>query len=188
MADTKVSALTAASTLDGSELLHIVQGAADRKATTAAIAGLVTDERIDDRVAALLVAGTGITITYNDAANTLTIAATGGGGGGSSTVSPVNDAGTTRTLATADAGTKIRTSASAAVTHTIPTNAADAIPVGSVIGVRQQGTGQVTVTPASGVTLNIPTGLTAKTRVQGSELILHKVGTNEWDITGDLST
>lgn len=32
-----------------------------------------TDERVDDRVAALLVAGTGITLTYNDGANTLTI-------------------------------------------------------------------------------------------------------------------
>jgi hypothetical protein len=39
-------------------------------------------ETIDDRVAALLVAGSNITLTYNDAANTLTIAASGGGGGG----------------------------------------------------------------------------------------------------------
>jgi hypothetical protein len=37
-------------------------------------------EAVDDRVAALLVAGTNVTLTYNDAGNTLTIAATGGGG------------------------------------------------------------------------------------------------------------
>ncbi len=37
-------------------------------------------ESIDDRVAALLVAGTGITLTYNDAGNLLTIAATASGG------------------------------------------------------------------------------------------------------------
>jgi hypothetical protein len=36
-------------------------------------------ETIDDRVAALLVAGTNITLTYNDGAGTLTIDATGGG-------------------------------------------------------------------------------------------------------------
>ena len=36
-------------------------------------------EAVDDRVAALLVAGSGVTLTYNDAANTLTVAATGGG-------------------------------------------------------------------------------------------------------------
>ena len=39
-----------------------------------------TNERVDDRVANLLVAGANITLTYVDAANTLTIAATGGGG------------------------------------------------------------------------------------------------------------
>src|SRR6056300_637683 len=33
-----------------------------------------TDERVDDQVNALLTAGTGITLTYNDVANTLTIA------------------------------------------------------------------------------------------------------------------
>lgn len=33
-----------------------------------------TDERVDDRVAALVQAGTNITVTYNDVANTLTIA------------------------------------------------------------------------------------------------------------------
>jgi hypothetical protein len=41
-------------------------------------------ETIDDRVAALLIAGTNITLTYNDPANTLKIDAAGGGGGGAS--------------------------------------------------------------------------------------------------------
>lgn len=35
-------------------------------------------EAVDDRVSALLVAGAGVTLTYNDAANTLTVAASGG--------------------------------------------------------------------------------------------------------------
>jgi hypothetical protein len=39
-------------------------------------------ERVDDRVNALIVAGSGISKTYDDVANTLTLAATGGGGGG----------------------------------------------------------------------------------------------------------
>ncbi len=38
-------------------------------------------EAVDDRVSALLVAGTNITLTYNDGANTLTIDASGGGSG-----------------------------------------------------------------------------------------------------------
>ena len=39
-------------------------------------------EGVDDRVAALLTAGTNVTLDYNDAANTLTINSTGGGGAG----------------------------------------------------------------------------------------------------------
>ena len=35
-----------------------------------------TNERVDDRVNALLVAGSNVTLTYNDTANTLTIAST----------------------------------------------------------------------------------------------------------------
>ena len=47
-------------------------------------ASQITDfsEATDDRVAALLVQGANITLTYDDVANTLTIASTGGGGGG----------------------------------------------------------------------------------------------------------
>lgn len=44
-------------------------------------ASQVTDfsEAVDDRVSSLLVAGTNITLTYNDGANTLTVDAAGGG-------------------------------------------------------------------------------------------------------------
>ena len=47
-------------------------------------ASQITDfaEATDDRVASLLVAGSNITLTYSDPANTLTVASTGGGGGG----------------------------------------------------------------------------------------------------------
>ena len=37
-------------------------------------------EAVDDRVGALLVAGSGVTLTYDDGANSLTVAASGGGG------------------------------------------------------------------------------------------------------------
>lgn len=39
------------------------------------------NEAVDDRVAALLVAGSNVTLVYDDTLNTLTISATGGGGG-----------------------------------------------------------------------------------------------------------
>jgi hypothetical protein len=52
----------------------------------------VTDfaEAVDDRVNALLVAGTNVTLTYNDGSNTLTIDATGAGG--ASTLDDLTDA------------------------------------------------------------------------------------------------
>ena len=56
------------------------------------LAATVSDfsEAVDDRVAALLVAGSNVTITYNDAANTLTLAATPAGGGGGDVVGPAS--------------------------------------------------------------------------------------------------
>ena len=51
-----------------------------------------TDERVDDRIANLFQAGSGITLQYNDASNLMTISATGGGGGGgSSTLAGLTD-------------------------------------------------------------------------------------------------
>ena len=50
-----------------------------------------TEERVDDRVNALLSAGAGINLNYDDVANTLTIEATGGGIGGSTTFLGLTD-------------------------------------------------------------------------------------------------
>lgn len=59
-------------------------------------------EAIDDRVAALLVAGANVTLTYDDTANTLTIASSGGGGGGA--VDSVNGETGDVVLSAADVG------------------------------------------------------------------------------------
>ena len=60
-----------------------LQGALDAKANASHshVSGDVTNfsEAVDDRVAALLVAGSNVTLTYNDGAGTLTVAAAGGG-------------------------------------------------------------------------------------------------------------
>ncbi len=62
-----------------------LQTALDGKASTAHshTSTAISDfaEAVDDRVAALLTAGTNVALAYDDAANKLTIAATGGGGG-----------------------------------------------------------------------------------------------------------
>lgn len=100
-----VSGLDDAGTLDGSELFYVDQGGADRKLSltnlradvrsdrvptsrTLTIGGVGADlsadrdlsEAIRDLIASFLVAGSNVTITHNDAGDTLTIASSGGGG------------------------------------------------------------------------------------------------------------
>lgn len=75
------------------------------------VASTISDfsEAVDDRVAALLVQGTGVTLSYNDGANTLTISATGGGGATNltataapTTVTINSDTGTDAAIGAAD--------------------------------------------------------------------------------------
>jgi len=88
------------------------------------------------------------------------------------------------TLATTDAGACVRSTGSSAAAVTVDTGA---WVVGDVVQLRRAGTGALTVTAGSGVTINTPAGHTAEARAQGSSLALHYVATDEWDLTGDLA-
>lgn len=92
------------------------------------------------------------------------------------------------TFVPSDAGKVVRHTSGSAVNATIDTNANQAFALTQVVTGRQVGNGQVTIVAASGVTLNVPTGLTAKTRAKGSDYMLHYVAADQWDLTGDLST
>ena len=67
----------------------------------------------------------------------------------------------------------------------IPTNSSIAFAVGTQIQVVQSGTGQITITPKSGVTISGTPGL--KLRTQWSSATLVKVATDTWIAIGDLS-
>lgn len=84
----------------------------------------------------------------------------------------------------ADAGSLIRINDTAAHNLTIPPAVSVAFPLGTVIQIRQVGSGQVTVVAGAGVTVN--TAETYKLRKAGSSAAITLVGTNEWDLTGDL--
>lgn len=71
-------------------------------------------------------------------------------------------------------------------TLTVPNHATWPHEVGSQIPVMQLGTGQTTVVAAAGVTIQTP--LTLKARAQYSRLLLEKIGTDEWMLSGDLAT
>lgn len=101
---------------------------------------------------------------------------------------PVNNqSGTSYTLALSDAGKVVRQNNGASITTTVPKNDDAAFPVGTVIPIRQVGAGEITAAGDTGVTLNVPAGFLAKTARQGATIMLHKVGPDEWDVTGDLA-
>lgn len=89
-----------------------------------------------------------------------------------------------KTLGVADRGVWNRHAVACALL--VPTNASVAFAIGELFNGVQSGAGQVTITGDTGVTVNRPAGLNAKTRAQGSSFCLIKVATNEWDLIGDL--
>lgn len=85
------------------------------------------------------------------------------------------------TLASTDAFKIVESTASTAITITVPK---DVFSVGATITIVQKGAGQVTLAPFDGsVTLNRAIGL--KTRVQYSVLSLYMTSNNNWIVFGD---
>jgi hypothetical protein len=109
-----------------------------------------------------------------------------GPAGPSGVASIVTEATTARTLVIGDAGACVRCTNAAATTVTVPPNASVAFDVGEEILIRQAGAGAVTLAPGAGVTLNTPETLT--TLRQHATLRIVKVGTNEWDVSGDFTS
>lgn len=96
----------------------------------------------------------------------------------------INSQASDYTLVLGDAGAYIRMTSASANELEVPENSSVAFPVGTVIQVRQAGAGQTSIVAAAGVTIN--TAETLLLRKQGSTAALIKVGTNSWDLTGDL--
>lgn len=97
------------------------------------------------------------------------------------------EAGASYSIVTADSGRVVRTTSASEAAITVPANSSEAIPVGATIALRQAGAGTIVLDVESDVTLNVPDGFDAATARQGSTIMLHKVDTNEWDLTGDLA-
>ena len=74
---------------------------------------------------------------------------------------------------------------SSANNFTIPANATVAFPVGTTLTIIQEGTGQITLVAAAGVTINTPSSLT--TRAQYSTIALIQISANTWVAGGDLT-
>ena len=90
-------------------------------------------------------------------------------------------AGTTYTLALADAFSMVLLSNAALVTVTVPTNATVAFAVGTQVALQSTGAGGVTLTTTS-LTLN---GSSPNTTIAQNEvMVLEKTGTDTWSVLG----
>ena len=99
----------------------------------------------------------------------------------SSGISFRDDANTSITPVIGDANAMIRTTAGTAVTVTIPNNASVAFPVNTLLFLQQAGAGLLTVAPGGGVTINSLFSVLT-TSGQYSQVTLHKIATDEWDL------
>lgn len=90
------------------------------------------------------------------------------------------------TLSIVDRGIAVLFDSASGVTCTIPTEASVAWAPNTRIDLIQYGAGQVTVSPAAGVTLR-SSGSKTKLSGQYSGATLIKVGTNDWLLIGDLA-
>jgi hypothetical protein len=97
----------------------------------------------------------------------------------------INPQTATYTLVLADDGKLIEILSATAVNVNIPLESSVAFPIGTQITVLQTGTGQLTLVPAVGVTLNGNPGV--KTRGQWTAATLIKRAANIWIALGDLS-
>jgi len=91
------------------------------------------------------------------------------------------------TLVLADANKLIEVNNGSANSLGVPLNATDAFPIGTQILIAQQGAGQTTITPVSGVTLR-SSGGKLKISAQYGVATLIKRATDEWYVAGDLTT
>lgn len=102
-------------------------------------------------------------------------------------IATTSTSSTAYTMVLTDAGKEIETTAATAVTLTVPPNSSVAFPVGSFVEVTQMGAGQVTFTPGSGVTIR-SRGSAFKIAAIYGVAYLRKRDTDEWVVTGDLTT
>jgi|LakMenEpi03Aug12_release.lakeMendotaPanAssembly.Ray.scaffolds.fasta_scaffold00781_23 hypothetical protein len=89
------------------------------------------------------------------------------------------------TLILSNADQIVEMNVGSANTLTVPPNSSVAFPVGTELTVLQTNTGQTTITPGAGVTINGTPGL--KLRAQWASAVLIKRAENTWVAIGDLS-
>ena len=99
---------------------------------------------------------------------------------------PIVTTAADKTFALTDAGALVNLTGGDPKTFTVPPNSSVAFPIGTVIGVTQDGAGQLTLAEGAGVTINVPTtqGLLLREQYSMAALIQDTIDT--WRAVGDL--
>ena len=173
---------------------HIFPTAANVGAlgATAAAGGDLTGNYPNPTLAAITTAQTAvgsstlIPVISVNAKGQVTALTTVAAAGGSSLFYTVSaDKTASSTLALTDAQTICPVNSAAGVNLTIPTNAAVALPIGSVVNVIQVGAGRINYQASNGVTVLSPSAQVSSAGQYFSN-ILSKIATNTWHIEGSL--
>lgn len=98
----------------------------------------------------------------------------------------VTDAAADHVLALTDVGKTVLRTNAGAQTLTLPQNSAVAFPIGSTIAVIAQGAGALTVQAGAGATMEKKAATSAVVIAKG-RVVCTKVGTNAWNVAGDLT-
>jgi len=106
-----------------------------------------------------------------------------GGGGGGASSAPVQTEAGDYTLAPGDDGNYIRMTKATAKVVNIATNATTALPNDGEWHIRNVGANNLTITPAGGVTANVPSGGTL-VMAPGMTVTLKRAGVDVFDILG----
>jgi len=97
----------------------------------------------------------------------------------------VSTASTARSFALSDVSKYVRFTAGTAITATIPANATTAFTAGDEIEIQQSGVGQITITPADGVTVSALDGNLVSAGT-GALIRIKYIAADVWDVMGDL--
>lgn len=95
-----------------------------------------------------------------------------------------NKTSTSNTLSLSDKDMLVKVTSSATNTVIVPSSASVNFPIGTQISITQFGDGMTQISPASGVTVRTPSGLSLRSKYSSATII--KVGTDEWLAAGDL--
>jgi hypothetical protein len=192
MADSKITQLSAISTVDNTDVLPIVDltDVVTKKVTIAQIAEKAPVQSVASKTGAVTLVkadvGLGNVDNTSDANKPVSTATQTALNEKTAKLITTNRQTASYTLVLSDADKLVEMNVGSANNLTVPLNSSVAFPTGTQILLAQYGAGQTTIVATSGVTVR-SNGGKLKLNVQYSGATLIKIGTDEWYLFGDIA-